>query len=40
MRLLDVLPHFPFTKSETMSDYSLKTWYMRVSSRVAKLLKT
>ena len=39
-RLFDVLPNFPFTTSETMGDYYLKTWYIRVASRVAERLKT
>ena len=40
LRLFDVLPNIPFTTSETMSDYYLYTWYIRVASRVAKRLKT
>ena len=36
----DVLPNFPFTTSETMGDYYLETWYIRVASRVAEQLKT
>ena len=40
LRLFDVLPNFPFTTSETMHDYYLKTWYIRVASRVAQRLKS
>ena len=40
LRHFDVLPDFPFTKSETMPDYYLQTWYIRVDSRVAERLKT
>ena len=40
LRLFDVLPNLTFTKSETMSDYYLKSWYLRVASRVAERLKT
>ena len=40
LRLLDVLSNFPFATSETMGDYYLKTWYLRVTPRVAKRLKT
>ena len=32
LRLFDVLPNFPLTKSETMRDYYLKAWYIRVAS--------
>ena len=32
------LPNFPFTTSETMGDYYLQTWYIRVASRVAERL--
>ena len=32
--------NFLFTTSETMRDYYLKTWYIRVASRVAEQLKT
>ena len=39
MRLLDVLPNFPFTTSETMCDYSLQTWYIRVASWVDEGLR-
>ena len=39
-RLLDVLPNFPFTTSETMGNYYLQTWGIRVVSRVAERLKT
>ena len=38
--LFDVLPNFPFIASETMPDYYLKAWYIRVVSRVAEQLKT
>ena len=37
--IIDVLPNFFFTTSETMRGYYLKTWYMRIASRVAKQLK-
>ena len=30
LRLFDVLPDFPFTASETMGDYYLKSWYKRL----------
>ena len=40
MRLFIVLQNFPFTTSETMGDYYLQTWYIRVASRVAKRIKT
>ena len=40
LRLFDVLPSFPFITSETMHDYYLKTWYIRVASWVDKRLKT
>ena len=40
LRLFGVLPIFPFTTSETMCDYYLQTWYIRVASRVAEELKT
>ena len=40
LRLSDVLPNFPFTTSETMGDYYLQTWYIRVALRVAGQLKT
>ena len=39
LKLFDVLTSFPFTTSETMRDYYLYTWYIRVDSRVAKWLK-
>ena len=39
LRLFNVLPNFPFTTSETMCDYYLQTWYIRVASRVAEPLK-
>ena len=34
------LPNFPFTTSETMGDYYLETWHMRVASRITERLKT
>ena len=40
LRLFDVLPNFSFTTSETMQNYYLYTWYLRVASRVAEQLKT
>ena len=40
LRLFYVLPNFNFTESETMRDYYLQTWYIRVASQVAKRLKT
>ena len=40
LRLFDVLPNFRFTTSETMGDYYLCTWYIRVVARVAERLKT
>ena len=40
VRLFDVLSNVPFTTSETMRDYYLQTWYIPVSSRVAKQGKT
>ena len=40
LRLFHVLLNFPFTTSETMGDEDLKTWYIRVASRVAERLKT
>ena len=40
LRIFDVLPNFSFTTSETMCDYYLQTWYIRVASRVAEQLKT
>ena len=30
----DVLPNFPFTTSETMGDYYLETWYIRVAEQL------
>ena len=39
LRLFDILPNFPFITSETMHDYYLQTWYIRVASRVAERLK-
>ena len=38
--LFDVLPNFPFTKSVTIADYCLETWYIGVASRVSGRLKT
>ena len=40
LRLFDVLPNFLFTISETMRNYYLYTWYMRVASCFAQPLKT
>ena len=40
LRLLDVLPNFLFTTSETMGHYYLETQYVRVASQVAERLKT
>ena len=40
LRLFDVLTNCPFTTSETMSDYYLYTWYIRVASVVAERLKS
>ena len=40
LRLFDALPNFRFTTSETVDDYYLCTWYIRVASRVAERLKT
>ena len=39
-RLFNVLPNFPFTRNETMSDHYLETWYIRVGSRVAERFNT
>ena len=38
LRLFNVLIIFPFTTSETMCDYYLETWYLRVASPVAERL--
>ena len=40
LRLFDVLPNLPYTKSETIRDSYLQKWYVRVASRVAHRLKT
>ena len=40
MRLLDVLPIFSFTTSETMPYYYLFTWYIRDASRIGDQLKS
>ena len=40
LRLFDLLPNFLFTTSETMDDYYLQTWYIRVTSPVAERRKT
>ena len=40
LRLFVVLLNFSFNTSETMSNYYLQTWYIRVASRVAEQLKT
>ena len=39
-RLFDVLQNIPFTTSETMRDYSLQTWYIEFTSRVAERLNS
>ena len=39
LRFFEVLPSFPFTTIETMRDYYLQTWYIRVASRVSERLK-
>ena len=39
LRPFEVLPNFPVTTSETMDDYYLKTWYIRVALRVAERLR-
>ena len=36
----DVLPNFAFTTSETMRDYYLQTWYVKVASHAAQRPKT
>ena len=36
LRLFDILPNFLFTTSETMRDYYLSTWYIRITFRVAE----
>ena len=38
-KAFDFFFNFLFTTSETMRDYYLKTWYIRVASRVAEQLK-
>ena len=40
MRLVDVLPNFPFTTRETIGGYYLETWYIGAASTVAEPLKT
>ena len=40
LRLFHVLPNFPFPNSQTIPNYYLQTWCMRVASRVVKRLKT
>ena len=40
LRIFDALPNFPFTGGETMCDFYLETWYIRVASPVAERLKT
>ena len=40
LRLFNALPNFPLDTSETMGDYYLKTWYIRVTSQVAEQLRT
>ena len=37
--ICDVLPNFNFIASETMCNYSLQTWYIRVASWVAEDLR-
>ena len=39
MRLDDVFPKFAFPTKETMGDYCLETWYIRVASRDPNDLK-
>ena len=39
LRLLDVLPNFPFITSETIHDCYVQTWYIRVASRVTDRLR-
>ena len=39
LRFFDVLPNFSLTTSETIHDYYLKTWYIRVASGVTEQLK-
>ena len=34
LRLFDVLPNFLFTTSETIREYYLQTWYIRVAERL------
>ena len=40
LKLFDVLPNVAFITSETMGDYYLQTWCLRVASRVNEQLKT
>ena len=40
LKLFNVLPNFPLITSETMSDYYLQTWCLRVASGVTEQLKT
>ena len=40
MRLFNVLANFLFTKSETIRDYYLWTWHIRVASWVAERVRT
>ena len=40
LRLFDILPNFLYTISETMRNYYLYTWYIRVASCFAQPLKT
>ena len=40
LRLFDALPNFSSTKSETMRNYYLETWYIRIVSQVNEGLKT
>ena len=40
MRLFDVLSNFIFTTSETICDYYLQTWYIRVAAVLLNQLNT
>ena len=40
LRLFYVFPNFTLTTRETMSDYYLSTWYVRVASRVSERFQT
>ena len=39
LKVFDVLPNFLFATSETMRDYYLQTWYIRVAKRLKDLRK-